>query len=248
MLYDQLNGKVAIVTGASSGIGKAICKRLAREKINLALVARRKEKLEKLSKSLEEKHLIKTLILPADVRDEKQVKKAVEKTIDKFDKLDVLVNNAGIIRYGRIENFSTKKYKEVMRTNCDGMFFFTREAIPHVRDSKGNLVFIGSFDANHPRSFNPIYAASKWWTKGFAHSIESIVGESGVAVTLINPSEVRTDIKDEKGEKYKIKFDEDDVMCPEEVAEAVLFAISQKGSTTVSEMNILRRDKMSDFF
>jgi len=248
MDLDQLRGKVAIVTGASSGIGKAICKRLAKEGINLSLVARRRERLEELSKSLEERNSIKTLILPTDVRDEEQVKKAVESTVDKFGKLDILVNNAGIIRYGEIENFSISDYKEVMGTNCDGVFFFTKEALPHVRESKGNLVFIGSFDANHPRSFNPVYAASKWWVKGFTHSIESIVGESGVAVTLLNPSEVRTDIKDEEGMKYKEKFDGKDVMDPEEVAEAVLFSLCQEGSTTVSEMNLLRRDKMSDFF
>ncbi|MFW5952693.1 MAG: SDR family oxidoreductase [Candidatus Natronoplasma sp.] len=248
MDHDRLDGKIAIVTGASSGIGRAVCKRLAEENIDLCLIARREEKLKKLSDILEDKHHIETLFLPTDVRDEKQVKKAVDKTVDIFGRLDILINNAGIIRYGKIEDFSTEDYRDVMKTNCDGVFFFTREAIPHVRDSKGNLVFIGSFDANHPRSFNPIYAASKWWTKGFAHSIESIVGESGVAVTLINPSEVRTDIKDKRGKKYKEKFDEGEVMNPEEVAKAVLFAISQEGSTTVSEMDIFRRDKMSDFF
>lgn len=248
MDYEQLRGKVAVVTGASSGIGKAICERLAKEEINIGLVARRKEKLEKLSKSLEENNPTKTLILPTDVREEEQVKKAVEKTVDRFGKLDILVNNAGIIRYGKMESFSSSDYKEVMETNCDGVFFFTKEAIPHIRKSKGNLIFIGSFDANHPRSFNPIYAASKWWVKGFAHSIESIVGGSGVAVTLLNPSEVRTDIKGEEGMKYKEKFDGEEVMDPEEIAEAVLFSLCQEGSTTVSEMNILRRDKMSDFF
>jgi len=248
MDHDRLRGKVAIVTGASSGIGKAICKRLAKEGIDLGLVARRKGKLEELSKSLEENNAVDTLILPTDVRDEEQVKKAVEKTVDKFGKLDILVNNAGIIRYGKIENFSSSDYKEVMGTNCDGVFFFTKEVIPHISDSKGNLIFIGSFDANHPRSFNPIYAASKWWVKGFAHSIESIVGKSGVAVTLLNPSEVRTDIRDEDGMKYKEKFDGEEVMDPEEVAEAVLFSLRQEGSTTVSEMNLLRRDKMGDFF
>ncbi|MEF8832056.1 MAG: SDR family oxidoreductase [Candidatus Thermoplasmatota archaeon] len=248
MDYDRLDGKVAIVTGASSGIGKAVCKKFARKNIELGLVARNENKLEKLSENLRKKHSIETLILPTDVRKEKQVKEAVEETVGKFGKLDILVNNAGIIRYGEIENFSTEDYKEVMGTNCDGMFFFTREAIPHLRSSKGNLVFTGSFDANHPRSFNPIYAASKWWTKGFAHSIESILGESGVAVTLINPSEVRTEIKDEEGEEYKEKFDEEEIINPKEVAEAILFAVGQEGSTTISEMDILRRDKMSDFF
>jgi len=244
----SLEGKTGLVTGASSGIGKAICRVLADKKVDLGLVARDEEKLKKLSEELKDDYSIETSVLPTDVRNDVQVKKTVEKMIGRFDKIDMMVNNAGVIRYGEIETFSTKDYKTMMETNCDGMFYFTRETIPHLKKSKGNLIFIGSFDANNPRSFNPIYAASKWWTKGFAHSIESIVGDSGVAVTLINPSEVRTSIKSKEGEKYKDKFEKEEVLDPEEVAKAVLFAVSQEESSNVSQIDLYRRDKMSEFF
>lgn len=244
----SLEGKTGLVTGASSGIGKAICRVLADKKVDLGLVARDEEKLKKLSEELKDDYSIETSVLPTDVRNDVQVKKSVEKMIGRFDKIDMMVNNAGVIRYGEIETFSTKDYKTMMETNCDGMFYFTRETIPHLKKSKGNLIFIGSFDANNPRSFNPIYAASKWWTKGFAHSIESIVGDSGVAVTLINPSEVRTSIKSKEGEKYKDKFEKEEVLDPEEVAKAVLFAVSQEESSNVSQIDLYRRDKMSEFF
>ncbi len=244
----DLEGKVALVTGASSGIGKAVCEKLAEEEVNIGLLARREEKLNDLSEHLEREYPIKTLVLPTDVRDDEQVDEAVQKTIDRFDQLDILVNNAGIIRYGNIEDFPTEDYKAVMETNCDGMFYLTRASLSHLRDSKGNLVFVGSFDSNHPRSFNPIYAASKWWTKAFAHSIESIVGEDGVGVTLINPSEVRTSIQSEEGEEYKEKYEKGERIEPEEIAEAVLFSVKQSSTTTISEMDIFRRDKMGDFF
>ncbi len=244
----DVEGKVALVSGASSGIGKAVCEKLAREKVDLALLARREEKLDELSERFEQDFSVDTLVLPTDVRDDEQVDKAVEKTLDKFGRLDIVVNNAGIIRYGHIEDFSTEDYKAVMETNCDGMFYLTRASIPHLRDSLGNLIFVGSFDSNHPRSFNPIYAASKWWTKAFAHSVESIVGEDGVAVTMINPSEVRTNIQSEEGKKYKEKFEMGEMIEPEEIAEAVLFSVKRSSTSTVSEMNLYRRDKMSDFF
>ncbi|MEF8873981.1 MAG: SDR family oxidoreductase [Candidatus Thermoplasmatota archaeon] len=244
----SLKDNVALVTGASSGIGKAICERLAKGGIDLGLAARRENKLEAVANELSEKHDVQTLVMPTDVTVEEEVNKMVEKTVDKYGRLDILVNNAGVIRYGDVEDFSTEDYKTMMETNCDGMFYTTRAALPHVKKNGGNLVYIGSFDANHPRSFNPIYAATKWWTKGFAHSIESIVGKEGVAVTLVNPSEVRTDIKDKEGKKYKKKFDPEEVIDPEEIAEAVFFALNQKNSTTASEINVFRRDKMSDFF
>ncbi|MBS3817119.1 MAG: SDR family oxidoreductase [Candidatus Thermoplasmatota archaeon] len=244
----SLEGKVALITGASSGIGKAVSKRLAGEGAKVCLAARRKEKLEDLAEKLSIEDSVETLVLPTDITEEKEVKQMVSKAVDKFNKLDMVVNNAGVIRYGDIEDLSTESYKLMMETNCDGMFYSTREALPHLRKSEGNLVYIGSFDAGHPRSFNPIYAASKWWTKGFAHSIESIVGEDGVAVTLINPSEVRTSIEGEEGESYREKFDEGEAIEPEEVAEAVFFAVDREKQTTASEINLFRRDKLSDFF
>lgn len=243
-----LRDKVAIVTGASSGIGMKIAETLAKEGAKLALCSRTIEDLWDLSDVLEGDYEAETVVIPIDVRKEKEVTKMVNETVNTFGKIDILVNNAGIIRYGNIETFSTKDYRAVMETNIDGMFFATREALPYIERTRGNIVFIGSFDANHPRSFNPVYAASKWWTKGFAHSIEAVVGKKGVAVTLINPSEVRTGIRDEKGKPYREKFKPNEVTEPEDVAQAVLLAVSQRGNTTLSEINIYRRDKLSDFF
>ena len=245
---EALEGKVALITGASSGIGKAVSEKLAKAGFNLALAARSEMNLKEVGKKLENTHGVKTLVLPTDVSKPEEVKETVKDTIEEFGVLDVLISNAGVIKYGKIEDFSTADYKYMMETNCDGMFYCTREALPHLEESKGNLIYIGSFDANHPRSFNPIYAASKWWTKGFAHSIESIVGKEGVAVTLINPSEVRTNIRSEKGNKYREKFDVGEVTEPKEVAEAVLFAVKQEEQTTISEINLFRRNKLSDFF
>ncbi len=244
----SLKGKVALITGASSGIGKAISEKLAEIGFDLALAARGVKELEELKEKLKKSHGIETIVLPTDVSKPEEVDEMVESIVDEFGRLDVLVNNAGVIKYGEIEDFSTADYKQIMETNCDGMFYCTRAAIPHIEKTGGNLIYIGSFDANQPRSFNPVYAASKWWTKGFAHSIESIVGEEGVAVTLINPSEVRTSIKSQDGEEYKDKFEPGDVTEPEEVAEAVIFAVKQEKQTTASEINIFRRDKLSEFF
>lgn len=246
--YEKLEGKVAIITGASAGIGYATAKKLAEKGVKLSLASRTESKLEDAKEKILDKQYTEIITIPTNVRKEEEIKNMVNRTKDHFGKIDIVVNNAGIIRYSDIESLSTEDYRAVMETNVDGMFFTTREVLPHLRETKGNLIFVGSFDSNHPRSFNPIYAASKWWTKGFAHSIEAVVGDDDVAVTLINPSEVRTEIQSEDGEEYKNKFDEGEITDPEEVAEAIVFAASQTKTTTLSEINIYRRNKISDFF
>lgn len=240
----SLKRKIAVVTGASTGIGREISLLLAQERCRLVLCSRSESRLNDIAGVIGND----VLVVPTDIRVEGQVKDMIFKTVEHFGGIDILVNNAGIIRYGEIENFSTKDYRAVMETNVDGTFFATREALPYIRKSKGNIVFVGSFDSNNPRSFNPIYAASKWWVKGFAQSIESVFGKEGIAVTLVNPSEVRTEIPDEDGTAYRDKFHEGEILEPEEVAEAVVFTLKRSKSATISQLDIYRRDKMSDFF
>ncbi|MFP4050654.1 MAG: SDR family oxidoreductase [Thermoplasmata archaeon] len=246
--YEKLEGKVAIITGASAGIGFATAEKLAEKGVKLSLASRTESKLKNAKDKILDKYDTEILTIPTNVRKEDQIKNLIEETKKHFERIDIVVNNAGIIRYGDIESLSTEDYRAMMETNVDGMFFTTREVLPHLRETKGNLIFVGSFDSSHPRSFNPIYASSKWWTKGFAHSIEAVVGKDGIAVTLINPSEVRTEIHSEDGEEYKNKFDQGEVTDPEEVAEAIVFAAVQTKTTTLSEINIYRRNKISDFF
>ena len=247
-MKEDLKGKVALITGGSSGIGKSVAERLAKEGANLVLLSRTKSKLDEVKRSIQENYDGEVFTISTDITDDKQVDKAVDKTIEKFGSIDIVVSNAGTTRYGEIEDFSTEDFETVMETNCYGMFFITRAVLPHLRKSKGNLIFIGSFDSHHPRSVNPIYASSKWWTRGFAHSIEALVGKDGVAVTLVNPSEVRTEIKSDDGVQYKEKFEEGEVSEPEEIADVVAIAAKQSDVTTLSEVNVYRRNKIGDFF
>ena len=241
-----LDGETALVTGASSGIGEASAHALARDGATVALAARRERALDDVAKKIESEHDAETLVVPTNVRDEDSVETLVETVVSELGGLDVLVNNAGLARGESVEDMTTDQYRAMMETNVDGVFFATREAIPHLRESEGSLILIGSFAGQYPRPFNPVYAATKWWVRGFAHSVEGNVGADGVAVTVVNPSEVRTEFGSAYGESFAERFEEGEVTEPEEVAEAVAFAAGQKGST-VSELDIYRRDKFSGF-
>ena len=241
-----IDGQTAIVTGASAGIGRATVHALAREGAQLVLAARREERLDDLAATLADEYDADAHVVPTDVTDEDAVAALVEATVDEFGGLDLLVNNAGLARGADVEHMTTEEYRTMMDVNVDGMFFTTREALPHLRESKGNLVFIGSFAGKFPRPFNPVYAASKWWTRGFAKSVSAQVGTEDVGVTVVNPSEVRTEFGGVYGETFAERFEEGEVTEPEERAEAVVFAAEQ-GPSMASEIDVFRRDKFELF-
>ena len=240
----SLDGQSAIVTGASSGIGEATAHALAEDGANVALAARREGRLESLAADLDER--VDTLVAPTNVRDEDAVDALFEETVDAFGGLDLLVNNVGVVAGDSVDDLTTEAYRTMMEVNVDGYFFATRAALPHLRESSGTLVFIGSFAGQYPRPFNPVYAATKWWVRGFAKSVSADVGEDDVAVTTINPAEVRSEFASETGESFKDRFDEGAVSEPAEIADAVRFAAKQDPSM-VSELDLYRRDKLTFF-
>jgi len=243
---DPLAGDTAVITGASSGIGTETARLLAADGANVVLAARREDRLEALADELEADYDVDAVAVPTNVRDEAAVEALVDETVSTFGSLDVLVNNAGLARGSDVVEMSTEDYRTMMETNVDGVFFATRAALPHLVESEGHLVFLGSFAGQYPRPFNPVYAASKWAVRGFALSVEASVGPEGVAVTVVNPSEVRTEFGSESGEAFEDRFDPGEVTEPEEVAEAIQFAVRRSGST-MSEIDVYRRDKLGLF-
>ena len=238
----ELDGARALVTGASAGIGEATAHGLAAHGADVALLARREERLEEIASTLESQYDVEAVARPTNVRDDAIVEEAVDQTVEEFGGLDVVVSNAGLARGSDVTDLTTEEYRTMMETNVDGTFFLTRSVVPHLEESGGNLVFVGSFAGEYPRPFNPVYAATKWWVRGFAHSVEASVGPNGVGVTVVNPTEVRTEFGSVYGESFEERFDEGEVLEPEEVAEAVVFAAGRTNGT-VHEVDVYRRDK-----
>lgn len=246
----SLAGKSALVTGASAGIGREVARLLAEDGADVAIAARREDVLEEVADAITADTETTVEVIPTDVADEDQVEAMVETAVETFDGLDIVVNNAaiGTARSVTVEDLPTEQYRDVMSVNTDGMFFVARAAIPHLRASRGNLIFVGSFAGNYPRSGSPVYAASKWWTRGFALSLAGQVGDEDIAVSVVSPSEVRTEFgKEYRSVMNKDRLDPGDVTEPEEVAEAVLFAARQEPPNAVAELNVYRRDKFSTF-
>jgi hypothetical protein len=240
-----LDGTAALVTGASSGIGEATARELAGRGADLVLVARRRDALESLAADLEAEHDARAVVADGDVGDRATSEAAVETAVDRFGGLDAVVANAGVGRGSDVETMTDEEYFGMQETNVDGTFFLTRAALPYLKDSEGTLAVVGSFAGQYPRSFNPVYAATKWWVRGFAHSVAAQVGGEGVAVSVVNPSEVRTEFGSEDGEPFEERFEPGTVTEPREVAEAIAFAVTREGSSA-QEIDLFRRDKFGD--
>lgn len=242
----ELDGKTAIVTGASSGIGKATAHRLAEEGAAVVLASRSQDELEDIAENIEEKYNVEALPVPTDVTSESQVENLFQETEEEFGEIDIVVSNAGLAMTGEIEGMPTEHYEKNNDVNIDGMFYVARESIPHVKETEGNIIFLGSIAGKYPRGGNPVYAASKAWTISFAKSLSTQIGDEGVAVTVVNPSEVRTDFNSEEGTAFKETFEEGSVTEPESIADGIIYAARQDVTNNVEELNLYRRDKLGD--
>ena len=241
----DLTGKSVLVTGASSGIGRETVRAFAREGCDVALVSRSEGTLRELANEIADQD-VNTHVAPADIRDETAVEAAVEGAADAFGGLDVVVANAGAGAPGTaIHEMKTEEDRLLTETNVDGTFFTARAAIPHLLESEGSLVFMSSIAGQYPRPATPLYAATKWWIRGFGLSVEARYGPDGLGVTIVNPAEVRTDIE-VLGTPLTERFEEEEVVEPEEVAEAVVIA-ARAENATMSEMDVYWRGKLGQF-
>lgn len=244
---EPLAGRTALVTGASSGIGEATAHVLAEDGADLAIAARREDRLDDIAEDIRAEYDAAVLVEPTDVTDPDAVSALVDATVERFGRLDVAVCNAGLGIDAPVAEMTDEEYRTMTSVNVDGMFYTAREAIPHLKESKGNIVFLGSMSGNHPRPHNPVYAATKWWVRGFAISLQGSLGEDDVAVTCVNPSEVRTEFGSENDEPSKEQFEPGTVTEPIEVADAIAFAVRQRLPNAVTSLDLYRRDKISHF-
>lgn len=244
-----LAGRVAVITGASAGIGAATARRLAGDGAAVVLAARRGERLRELAADIEREHGVAARAVPTDVTDSDAVAALAETTVEREGRIDVAVANAGIgeERDVPVDELPLEQFRAVTRTNVDGAFHTARAVLPHLRETEGTLVFVGSFKGTYPSSSTPVYAATKWWLRGFARSVAAQAGADGVGVTTVNPTGVRTEF----GERFRGTTNEEALeegtLDAGTVAETVAFAARQSPPATLAEVDLYRRDVLGRF-
>jgi len=240
MVNYELEGKVVVVTGASSGIGRGTAVHFAQEKANLVITGRNKEALEAVEKECVEKGAAKVSIIIADLSNPADCERVMEKTIEVFGRLDVLVNNAGILVSGGIETISMADYDRQMNINARAVVHLTQLAIPHLLKSKGNIVNVSSVTG--VRAFPNVvaYNVSKAAVDHLTRCVALEVAGRGVRVNAVNPGVIITEVHkrggmgDEAYEKFLEHGKDTHAMGRvgqvSEVADAILYLASARSS------------------
>lgn len=236
---EEMKGKVALITGASSGIGRASVLKFVAEGCRVAAVARRGDRLASVvSKAQEDGG--EALAIAADVTKEQDIDRVVDETVAKLGGIDVLVNAAGIIANGTVENTSLRDWDYMMNLNVRAPFYLTQKAMPHLIDRRGNVVSVSSVCGL--RAFPGIlaYCASKAALDQFTHCVALEVASKGVRVNAVNPGVVVTSLHRTSGmtdEAYAAFLEHSKsthplgrVGRPEEVAELIFFLASPKAA------------------
>ena len=190
----NLKQKNALITGAGKGIGKAVAIALAAEGVNVALLARTKTDLEQVAKEIEP-YGVKTVIVTADIADIESVNQAVNTVLGEFKTIDILINNAGIGKFGKFLDLAPEEFENIIKVNLFGIYYATRAVLPGMIEQQGgDIINISSTAGLKGAPITSAYSASKFAVMGLTESLMQEVRKHNIRVTALTPSTVATDM------------------------------------------------------
>ena len=240
----NVKDKIIVITGASSGIGKASAKKLAKEGAKVVLTARSEDKLNELKEEIEKKGG-QVLVVVADVTKKEDFENIVEQAIKKFNKIHVLINNAGLMPLSYVEKFKTDEWNKMIDVNIKGVLNGIASVLPHLIENKeGHIINISSTAAYNYFPGGAVYCATKSAVKMFSEGLrKEISPKYGINVTSIEPGAVDTSlfetITDEDIKKEMKKMKEMTTLEAEDIADAIYYALSQPKRVNINDVHIL---------
>ncbi|MEQ8323854.1 MAG: SDR family oxidoreductase [Vicingaceae bacterium] len=245
---ESLIDKVVIITGASSGIGRALAYEMAGKKARLSLAARNVEALKKVENEIES-HADDVMIHQTDVTDELQCKDLIERTMEHFGRIDVLINNAGISMRATLENMDLEVFRKVVDVNLMGAVYCTKYALPYLLKSKGSVVGVSSIAGYVGLPARTAYSSSKYALQGFLDALRTENRKTGLHVLVACPGYTESNIRKralnaEGTSQDESPLKEDKIMPASEVARAITKAIERRKRT----LTLTTEGKMAVFF
>jgi 3-oxoacyl-[acyl-carrier protein] reductase len=217
----NLKGKNAIITGAGRGIGRAIAIALASEGVNVGLLARSEEHLQEVVKEAEAQG-VKAVFATADVSSNDEVTKAIHSLTSELGTVDILINNAGIAKFGKFMDLEVEEWEKIIQVNLMGVYYVTRAVLPGmIEQQSGDIINISSSAGQKGAPITSAYSASKFGVMGITESLAMEVRKHNIRVSALTPSTVATDLAIDND---LTDGNPDKVMQPEDIAE---FIVSQ---------------------
>ena len=255
-MASSLNDTVAIVTGASSGIGEATALALAAEGAAVALVARRRERIDALAARIAETGA-HAVVIEADVTEADAAAHIVERTVAELGRLDVLVNNAGRMLLGRIENAPVEQWREMLDLNVAALMLLSHAALPHLLAAAddnprhvADIVNVSSVAGRVARLGSGAYNASKWAVNAFSEALRQEVTGRHVRVGLVEPGAVDTELASHNTDPEVVasmqrRFGSIERLVAEDIAEVITFMVTRPRRAAVNEV-LIRPTEQAD--
>jgi NADP-dependent 3-hydroxy acid dehydrogenase YdfG len=242
----KLGGTVAIVTGASSGIGEATARSLAEHGASVAVIARRKDRLDTLVTEIEAADGT-ALAVVADIADRAQADQAVTAVVDRFGRLDILINNAGLMLLGPVEGADIEEWERMIEVNQKGLLYMTHAALPHLltaaQDSLrevADIVNISSIAGRVAWAGYGAYNMTKFGVNGFTESLRQEVTKRHVRVGVLEPGAVDTELVSHNNEAIRNELAASDAipepLQPEDIADDIAFMVTRPRRSCVAEL------------
>jgi NADP-dependent 3-hydroxy acid dehydrogenase YdfG len=235
--------RVAVVTGASSGIGEATAKALAREGYAVVLGARREERITQFAQEIVSAGG-KALAIPTDVADPSSAAALIERSKDEFGSLDVLVNNAGVMLLGPILGADIEHWQRMVNVNLLGLLYCTHAALPIMQEQgHGHIVNVSSVAGRVARFGSGVYNATKWGVGAFSESLRQEGSNFGVRVTIVEPGFVDTELQGHNDEFVLQAIEKNreqigEVLKADDIAAAILYAVTRPDYVGINEVLI----------
>jgi clavulanate-9-aldehyde reducatase len=238
----DLNGRVAAVTGATSGIGEATAAALARAGAKVSLAGRREDRLGALAERIEGDGGT-ALPVPTDVADEAEARAFVERTNAELGRLDVLVNNAGVMLLGPVMGAETEEWRRMIAVNCLGLLYCTHAALPLMAENGGgHVVNVSSVAGRQANLGSAVYNMTKFGVHAFSEALRQEALHAGVRVTILAPGMVETELVDHNTNEMvlaaakKMQEEVGEVLTAEDMGDAVLYAVTRPAHVNVNEI------------
>ena len=236
---NPLNGKVALITGASGGIGTEIARRFARDGINLVLCGRSAEKLEK-TRSIAEAFGVQTMVYPCDLTRDGAAQVCIQAVLERFGRLDILVNNAGMALSCPFEETTAEQFDQIMALNVRTPYFLCQAALPALRQSDhATILNIASVVGHKGYPLQSAYAASKHALTGMSKSLANEVYTEDIRVHVIAPGAVFTDMV----RIARPDLSDEGMILAEDIAEIAAFFVEHRTNAVIDEIQVHRAGK-----